>query len=344
MGAGDQTVEQVAVIGAGLMGHGIALVYALGGCSVVLHDVNKTVLETAPDRVREAGTSLIEAGLLNREMLERALHRLQIESDAAKALARADLVVEAIVEETEAKRAVFALIDRHAPDEAVIASNTSYLDVFPLIPARRQKQALIIHWYAPPYAIDLVEVVCGPETEIALAEQACALLRGFGKRPVLMRRFLHGYIANRIQTAISLEVFRLLDEGLASPENIDTAIRYGIAERMVLFGHLGRIDFTGLKVTQLNLANRTYSPPPVRGYSEMLDRLVAEGRLGATTGAGFYDYPNQSAADVFKARDRKLFALKEALKRIEQADDVPIEAQQQPNYDGREKTVVQGDK
>src|SRR5690606_21540410 len=145
-----------------------------------------------------------------------AMARMRVEHDPAKALAGAVIVVEAIIEEAEAKRCAFAMIDRHAPQAAIIASNNSHLDVFPLIPARRQARALIVHWYAPPHAIDLVDVVKGPETEDGLAEDVCTLLRGFRKKPVLMRQFVHGYIANRIQTAISLEVFHLLDAGIAS--------------------------------------------------------------------------------------------------------------------------------
>lgn len=313
---------QVTVVGAGLMGHGIGVVHALGGCEVVLYDRDPAVLETALRRSRDAGTALVEAGLLGREELDQGLGRLRIEDDPAKALAKADLVVEAIVEEREAKLAIFSLIDRFAPQDAVVASNTSYLDVFSLIPAKRQARALIVHWYAPPHAIDLVDVVRGPETPDALADAMCRLLRCFGKKPVLMREFVPGYIANRIQTAISLEVFQLLDEGIATPEDIDTAIRYGIAQRMTLFGHLGRLDFTGLKVTQLNLSNRAYSPPAVRGRSDTVDRLVSEGRLGVTTGAGFYDYKGRPADDLFRERDRMLFALKQAIEKIEHVDDV----------------------
>lgn len=319
-------LDQVVVIGAGLMGHGIGLVHALGGCEVILHDLDATVLDTALERSRAAGMALVEFGLIDQAELDRALEGLHIESDPAKALAGADMVVEAIVEEAEAKRSAYAMIDHHAPQEAIIASNTSYLDIFPLVPARRQARTLIVHWYAPPHAIDLVDVVRGPETQDGLAEAICDLLKGFGKKPVLMRQFIHGYIANRIQTAISLEVFHLLDAGLASIEQIDSAIRHGIAQRLALQGHLGRLDFAGLKVTQLNLSNKAYVPPAVRGRSDIVDRLVAEGRLGVTAGAGFYDYEGWSAEDLLRERDRKLFALKRAVERIEHIDDTPRES------------------
>jgi len=310
--------ERVTVVGAGLLGHAIGFIHALGGCRVVLNDQTDAALSQALVLARATGDVLVEVGLHSREEVDLALDRIEIERDLAQALDGADLVVEAVTEESEAKQKIHALIDRYAPERAVISSNTSYLDIFALLPARRQARALIVHWYTPPHAIDLVEVVMGPETEHGLAESMCEFLRSLGKKPVLMRKFLHGYIANRIQTAISLEVFHLIDAGLASVEDIDTAIKDGIALRLALFGHLQRIDYAGLKMTQLNLANGTYCPPQPRGRSDIVDRLVEQGRLGVSTGAGFYNYAGQSPVDLYRDRDRKIFALKRALAIVEQ--------------------------
>ena len=144
----------------------------------------------------------------------------------------------------------------------------------------------------------------------------CSFLRDLGKKPILLPEFLSGYIANRIQTAISLEAFHLIDSGLATAEMIDTAIKYGLAERLALLGHLKRIDYTGLALTQLNLANKAYSPPAVRGRSDAVDRLVSEGKLGVTTGQGFYNYDDKTTTELLRDRDRKLFSLKHALSEI----------------------------
>jgi 3-hydroxybutyryl-CoA dehydrogenase len=306
---------QVTIVGSGLLGHAIGLVHALGGCRVTLHDLDEATLDQALELARLAGDVLVEVGAHDRKSVDNALQQMATEVDLAKALQGADLIVEAITEKADAKREIFARIDQHAPQQAIIASNTSYLDIFPLLPERRRSRALIVHWYTPPYAIDLVDVVKGPQTEPGLAEAMCSFLRGLGKNPILLPEFLSGYIANRIQTAISLEAFHLIDSGLATAEMIDTAIKYGLAERLALLGHLKRIDFTGLKVTQLNLANKAYSPPALRGRSDAVDRLVCEGKLGVATGQGFYDY-DETSTELLRNRDRKLFALKHALNEI----------------------------
>ncbi|WP_113910550.1 3-hydroxyacyl-CoA dehydrogenase family protein [Roseovarius dicentrarchi] len=309
----DWTCTHVAIVGAGLLGHAIGLVHAVGGCHVVLHDLSGDALDRAMDLVRSAADGIVEGGIHSRDEVNQAIARISTETDMAAALARADLVVEAIIEDAEAKREVFAQIDRHAPEQAVIASNTSYLDIFPLVPNRRQSRTMIVHWYTPPYAIDLVDVVRGPHTRPDLTDAMCSFLRGIGKKPVLLKQFINGYIANRIQTAISLEAFHLIDAGLATAEDIDTAIMHGLAGRLALMGHLRRIDYTGLKVTQMNLANKGYSPPVARGHADVVDRLVAENKLGVATGEGFYSYEGRTPAQLFKGRDRKLFALKRAL-------------------------------
>jgi 3-hydroxybutyryl-CoA dehydrogenase len=307
---------KVAVIGAGTMGHALALVFALGGHEVRLTDSSMTVLDKAGGLMETALATLTMAGEAPREAdaewLHHAVTRLPV---LAEAVEEADLIIEAIIEQPDAKRALFEEIDRVAPQAAIIASNTSYLDPFPLIPARRQSRALILHWYTPPYLVDLVDVVGGPECDPAVVEFCVAFCRDMGKRPVVMRKFVPGYIANRVQSAIALEVQKLLDEGVATASEIDTAIIEGIALRLPILGVLAKADFTGLAFTQTSLANRMYEPPPVRGKCDTVDALVAQGRTGVMAGAGFYDWPG-ATAEVLEARDRRLMALKRALRQI----------------------------
>jgi 3-hydroxybutyryl-CoA dehydrogenase len=232
------------------------------------------------------------------------------------AVADASVVIEAITEEPEAKRALFATLDRLLAPEPIIVSNTSYLDVFPLVPARRQKRAVIAHWYTPPYIVDLVDIVPGPETDPAVVASMRDLTAAMGQVPIVLKRFVCGYVANRIQSAITLEVMQLLDDGVASPREIDDAIIHGLALRIPILGHLAKADFTGLDVIRLALANRTYEPPPVRTQSDMLEALCAEGRTGVMAGRGFFDWGGASPAELFRERDRKLLALKRAMRGI----------------------------
>ena len=306
----------VAVLGAGTMGHGIALVHALGGCAVKLQDTDPQVRARAPGMIRSAANMLVEAGFASAADAHAAVGRIGVLDRLDDTVAGADLIIEAVVEDPVVKRKVFAEIDRAVPDDVVIASNTSGLDVFPLVPERRAKRTMITHWYAPAYIIDLVDVVGSPATEPKLLEEMHAFLTGLGKRPILLKRFIVGYIANRLQEALSREIYRLLDDGYATAQDIDDSIRYALAERMVLFGHLMKSDYAGLPLLQKVLANKTYDPPPLRDHCDALDRLVAAGRTGVMSGAGFFDYGGRPPAELLKERDRKLLALKQALRKM----------------------------
>lgn len=316
----------VAVIGAGVMGHALALVHALGGHPVRLYDHDPGALARAPGLMRTALATIVEAGEAPPGWTEERLAAaVRIVPDLAQAAEGAWLVVEAVAEDPAVKRTVFAALDGLAPEAAIFASNTSMLDIFPLVPARRAPRTLIAHWYTPPYLIDLVDVVAGPATDPAVVEEIRALYAGFGKHPIVLRRFVPGFIANRIQAAISLEVNALLDAGVAGPADIDDSIRHGLALRMALMGHLMKADFTGLALSRRILGNRSYTPPEATGRCATLERLVDAGRTGVDAGAGYYDYGGQTPAELFRDRDRKLFALKRAVRAVPPLAAKPVD-------------------
>ncbi len=307
---------KVAVLGAGTMGHALALVYALGGHEVRLTDSSMAMLDKAGRLMETALASLVEAGEAPPECTADWLHQQVTRLPTLpETLEDAELVVEAIIEDPEAKRALYAEVDRFAPEGAVIASNTSYLDPFPLIPERRQERSLIMHWYTPPYLVDLVDIVAGPRCDQAVVDWAAELVTDMGKVPLVMKTFVPGYIANRLQQAIAAEVYRLIDEGVATAEEIDTAVVHGLALRIPIVAIMAKADFTGLPILQNALRNATYQPPPARTDSAPLDKLLTEGRTGVMAGAGYYDWGNDTAR-LFAARDRRLMALKRALRDI----------------------------
>lgn len=299
------------------MGHGLALLFALGGHAVRLTDSDANTLERAGTLMQSALATLRDAGEASAswtgQRLSAAVRRC---GTLAETLEGADVVIEAIVEQMDAKRRLFTDIDAIGDERIILASNTSYLNVFQLIPERRQHRALIAHWYTPPYLVDLVDLVSGPKTEAAVVERMRATVVALGQVPIVLRRFIPGYIANRIQSAITLEVNRLLDEGYATPREIDDAIIHGLALRMPILGHLAKADFTGLNLTRQVLANKMYGPPPVRGRSETLDRLVEEGHTGVRSGRGYFDWGGRDPSDLFRERDKRLLALKRALRDI----------------------------
>ncbi|WP_431281947.1 3-hydroxyacyl-CoA dehydrogenase family protein [Humitalea sp. 24SJ18S-53] len=308
-------MANIAVIGAGTMGHALALVFGIGGHRVRLTDSHLPTLERAPALIDAARKTLVAAGE-TQFTAETLAEALTIHTSLADTLVEAEWIVEAIIEQPEAKRALFAEIDALAPMEAIIASNTSYLDPFPLIPERRQARAMVQHWYAPPYLVDLVDIVAGPQCPPELIEQARAMIAALGKHPVVMKRFIPGYIANRIQAAISAEVFHLLDGGYAEPADIDAAIVHGLALRLPILGHLAKADFTGLGIARDALRNQMVPAPPRKDHSPALDTLLAAGRTGVRAGAGWYDWSSRSPEEWFQDRDRRLLALKRALREI----------------------------
>jgi 3-hydroxybutyryl-CoA dehydrogenase len=310
-------MTEVAVVGAGLMGHALALVFALGGHSVRLTDSNAETLERAPGLMATALATLAEVGEVDASWdRQRLSHAVRCMPSLEQTVSGAAVVVEAIVERPDAKSALYAQLEALIAPDAILASNTSNLDIFPLVPPGLQTRTIIAHWYTPPYLCDLVDLCPGPQTDPAAITTVRDMVRAMGKVPVVFKQMVQGYVANRLQAAMGLEVQRMLDEGLVSPKDIDDSVIHGIALRMPILGVMAKADFTGLPLMQQGMANRSYTPPEVRGRSETLDRLIAEGRTGVMAGKGYFDWGSRSPEDLFRERDCKLLALKRALREI----------------------------
>ncbi|PPQ28676.1 3-hydroxyacyl-CoA dehydrogenase family protein [Rhodopila globiformis] len=310
-------MTEVAVVGAGLMGHALALVFALGGHQVRLTDNNPETLARAPDLMATALATLAEAGEVdaswNRQKLSAAVRCLPSLEETVKDAA---LVIEAVVERPDVKRSVYEQLQPLMAPDAILASNTSNLDIFPLVPEALQERTIIAHWYTPPYLCDLVDLCPGPRTKPGMLETVRDMVKAMGKAPVVFRQMVQGYVANRLQAAMQLEVYRLLDEGLVTAKDIDDSVLHGLALRIPILGIMAKADFTGLLLMQQGLKNRSYTPPEPRGESETLDKLIAEGRTGVMAGKGYFDWGDRSPEDLFRERDRKLLALKQALRAI----------------------------
>ena len=310
-------MAEVAVVGAGLMGHALALVFALGGHQIRLTDNNTETLARAPGLMATALATLAEAGeadgTWNRQRLANAVRCVPSLADTVKG---ATLVVEAVVEQPDVKRTLYAQLNTMMEPEAILASNTSNLDIFPLVPPGLQARTIIAHWYTPPYLCDLVDLCPGPGTKPGTVETVRDIVAAMGKAPVVFKQMVQGYVANRLQAAMQLEVYRLLDEGLVTPKDIDDSVLHGLALRIPILGIMAKADFTGLLLMQQDLKNRSYTPPTPQDRSETLDRLIAEGRTGVMAGKGYFDWGGRSPEELFRERDRKLLALKQALRAI----------------------------
>lgn len=310
-------MTDVAVVGAGLMGHALALVFALGGHQVRLTDNDAGALARAPGLMATALATLAEAGeadgTWNRQRLAHAVRCVASLGETVKGAA---LVVEAVVERPEVKRTLYGQLETLMEPGAILASNTSNLDIFPLVPAGLQARTIIAHWYTPPYLCDLVDLCPGPATDPAAVITVRDMVAAMGKAPVVFKQMVQGYVANRLQAAMQLEVYRLLDEGLVTPRDIDDSVLHGLALRIPILGIMAKADFTGLLLMQQGMRNGSYSPPAPRENSATLDALIAEGRTGVMAGRGYFDWGDRPPEELFRERDRKLLALKQAWRAI----------------------------
>jgi len=301
-------IKRVLVVGAGTMGHSIAMVFAQGGFEVDLIDVKEEVLDRAMSLIRSNLYTLKEGGLIHSKAIPKVINRIR-PSTSLEVGERADFVVEAISENQKAKRELFRYLDRICPQRTIISSNTSYLNIFNFVRTSRPEKVLIAHWYAPPHLIPLVDVVKGPRTSMDTLETVKTLLLKLGKEPVVMKKFIPGYIVNRLQRAMAREIFYLLDKGYASPEEIDRAVKNSLGIRIPVVGVVQRYDFAGLDLAltfeqnpSIHLVSKDRSPKTLRD-------LVRRGHLGVKTGKGFYDYSSTKMSDVLKERDMKMIKL-----------------------------------
>jgi 3-hydroxyacyl-CoA dehydrogenase len=213
-----------------------------------------------------------------------------------------------VAERENIKRSVYQQLDELLPEGTIIASNTSALNIFELMPERRLKDTVIAHWYAPANVIPLVEVVGNEQTDEEVIETVMDLLQRGGKTAVRMKKFIRGYIVNRLQQCLNREVFYLLDNGYCDPEAIDLAAKASFIPRACVLGLCKRMDFGGLDMTANNYKNHSYTMPEYG--DEMPASLAAHvdaGELGLKSGKGFYDYEGQDAEALKAKRDKQLF-------------------------------------
>jgi 3-hydroxybutyryl-CoA dehydrogenase len=280
---------RLTVVGAGSMGAQIAQQAALHGVDVFLHDQSADQLQKARDSNRGHVMRRVEKGKLDQADAEKALARVHTTTDLSEAVSHADFVIEAVFEDLQLKRSVFAELDRAAPKDAVLASNSSTMGISKIADATSRPELCVnMHFFYPVLVMDLVEVVRGPLTSDGTVDRAMSVAREIGRTPVLINKEIDGFIVNRILHAATQEAYRLLDAGVAGYEDIDVAVEKGLNWPMGPF-RLG--DFSGLDVTynaRLHMYRTTgeerFRPSP------QLEAKVKAGKLGRKTGEGWYRY------------------------------------------------------
>jgi 3-hydroxybutyryl-CoA dehydrogenase len=293
-------IQEVTVIGAGTMGNGIAHVFAQSGFNVKLVDVNPTQLERALQTITKNLDRQVSKSLLTEEQKQAALARLHTETDLVKGVSDAQLVVEAATENTELKLSIFRQLDKLAPANAILATNTSSISITKIAAATGRPGLVIgMHFMNPVPVMKLVEIINGYATQQEVTDTIVALTQQLGKLPCVVNDY-PGFIANRILMPMINEAIYSLYEGVAGVEAIDTVMKTGMAHPM---GPLQLADFIGLDVCLSILhvlhdgfGNPRYAPCP------LLVNMVTAGKLGVKSGEGFYQYTSGSKELKVSAR------------------------------------------
>ncbi len=303
-------IKKIAVLGAGTMGPGIAQTYAMGGYPVTMWTRSEATREKAKAALKTQLDTFAQEGEIAAEDVPAILGRIDFAMTVEEAVAGADFIQETIVENRDAKTALYEQLAACVPSDVIIASNTSAMNIFEVVPEVLLPQQIICHWYAPPQLIPLVEVVKSEQAPQEYADIAMELLKSCGKTAVLMKKFIRGYIVNRLQQCLNREVFYLLDNGYCDAEAIDLAAKASFIPRACVLGLVKRADFGGLDMTANNYKNHSYHMPEHGDeMPHVLEEHVEHGELGIKTGHGFYDYSGMDIEALKQKRDKQLFEI-----------------------------------
>jgi 3-hydroxybutyryl-CoA dehydrogenase len=293
---------RVAVIGAGLMGHGIAQVFALAGHEVTIYDPVMAALDSVKSRILANLTDLGDD--------QTAVERVQPCHDLGDAVGEADYVVEAVLEDLPLKQKLFAEIEPKVRPETILASNTSVIPITKIMQGLQDRsRALGTHWWNPPFLVPLVEVIGTQWTSPQAIDWTMGLHKDAGKMPVHVKKDVPGFVGNRLQHALWREAIALVEHGICDAETVDTVIKTSFGRRLAVLGPLENADLVG---TDLTLAIHQTVLPAIesrRGPSPYLEKLVADGKLGFKSGEGFRTW---SAAEQSALRAKVLQHLKKA--------------------------------
>ena len=298
-----------AVVGTGTMGPGMGAVLERAGIRVALYDVS----EEALDRAR-AGVELARGVLERLESEQSTGGDIRFETDLAASLEGADFVLEAIPEKLELKQEVFAEIERHVADDAVLSSNTSGIPITKIAENLEQPERVIgMHWSNPPHLIPMIEVIPGERTSDATIAAAQGLIERVGYRASQLNKEVPGFVENRVLYAIMRECLALVDEGVIDAEELDLNVKWGIGYKLAVIPPMQLLDVAGLDIYE-SVANYLNSDLSTEsGVSETITKLTEQGKLGIKAGGGLFEYSKDELAELPAKRAAALVAVRKTL-------------------------------
>ncbi|WP_342602769.1 3-hydroxyacyl-CoA dehydrogenase family protein [Peribacillus sp. FSL E2-0159] len=303
-------IKKIAIIGSGVMGSGIAQSFAVSGYFVTINDIKEELLYHAQNRISENLSLLIEEGVLTDQEKQGALANITYSVDLKGAVRDADFIIEAIPEVIELKLNLYEQMEKIIKPDAIVASNTSTFPISQLMEKASFADRMVnTHFFNPGHLVPLVEIVQHDETKPEIVKTTMDLMRKIGKSPILLKKEIAGFIANRLQTALMREAFYLLKEGVADAEDIDTAITAGPGFRWAFTGPIEIADFGGLDTWQSVLDNVSPVLDQSKEAPDLIRDLVAKGMLGTKSGEGIFTYEESTVSQKINERDRNFIKL-----------------------------------
>ncbi|WP_246615600.1 3-hydroxyacyl-CoA dehydrogenase family protein [Clostridium thailandense] len=304
-------IKNISILGAGTMGHGIANVFAIHGYKVSLYESFEAIRNSVIDKIKSELEFMVAEDYIDASKIEETLSNITLYDDLAEAVKCADYVIEATPENLELKQNLFKQLDELCPKNTIFASNTSSLplsDMMALLPEDRKARTMICHWYNPAYLIPIAELSFFGNMSEEVFDEVYELYIKSEKQPVKVLKDIPGLIANRMLHALAREVFTLIEQGAASPEDIDKALKFGPGFRSATTGMLEVADMGGLDIwctvednlfKELNKSDKA---------CDMLRQKVSEGKLGLKSGEGFFTYSDDVKAKLQSDFNKRLIS------------------------------------
>ncbi|MDR1735956.1 MAG: 3-hydroxyacyl-CoA dehydrogenase family protein [Oscillospiraceae bacterium] len=310
-------IERISVIGAGTMGHGVAMTFALAGYGVKLYEASEAVRASVPGRIHDGFSFLLDEGFIQKQQMDGAISRILICDDLGTAVGDAEFVLECVSEDIAVKKRLFASLDALCPSYSVIASNTSSLSLSEItseLSDARKAMTMMCHWYNPPFLIPIAELSFFGNMDERIFDEVYKLHIRAGKQPIKVLKDIPGLVANRILHAMAREVFHLMEIGAATAEDIDKALKFGPGFRAATTGLLETADMGGLDIWCAAEDNLLKELDNSAAACDYLRESVNSGRLGVKSGEGFFSYPGDTKTAVVNAFNKRLLTQLKASK------------------------------
>ncbi len=310
-------IQQIAVIGAGLMGHGIAQEFAFAGYQVHLHDVSQAQVDAGIERIRDNLQLFVENDLARSEQIDETLNRIH-GSDQLETVGReADFVIEAVIENLPLKQEVFRQLDQICPTHTILASNTtaqmpSQIGAF----TQRQDQILNTHYFNPPYLIPLVELIRSPKTSDETLHVTYDLMVKIGKTPAVIQKEVPGFVGPRLQAAVIREAFSIVERGIATAEDVDLVVRNSFGRRLSVAGPFQVFELAGWDLVLAAFEELYKDLNNSSEINPLLREMVEDDKLGVKSGEGFYEWTPERIDEIRGKMNRVLIGrMQEDVKR-----------------------------